>query len=294
MALGLVSQELTTGVIKKLTTTTGLALSTDGSGNRLLSPSSTLGSVQSLASAGFVCYTGTNTVAPRSLGSSGTTIDITNPTGAAGDINLDVVDNTSVQKLHFDKAGTLIGTRSTVNFIEGSGVTLTVQDDSGNDRVNVTVAAASPVDAQKFFYQTVAVGYPTAISGGAIAGFDLSTPSSALLALIRDDTDTGYMVIDFNINFVLDYTGSLPGVITFDIGTDANVPVSLSGDNTVVCPVSSSAGTTAVTISKQVSAFADAGANNLVVYVANPDVSNTMSVQEIGMVVKCMYVAAYS
>ncbi len=40
------------------------------------------------------------------------------------------------------KAGTLIGVRRTLNLIEGSNVTLTIADDSVNDRVNVTIAAS--------------------------------------------------------------------------------------------------------------------------------------------------------
>jgi hypothetical protein len=42
------------------------------------------------------------------------------------------------------KAGTAIGTRRALNLIEGTNVTLTLADDSGNDRVNVTVAASLP------------------------------------------------------------------------------------------------------------------------------------------------------
>ncbi len=41
------------------------------------------------------------------------------------------------------KGGAAIGTRRAVNFIEGANVTLTVADDSANDRVSVTVAAAA-------------------------------------------------------------------------------------------------------------------------------------------------------
>jgi hypothetical protein len=43
------------------------------------------------------------------------------------------------------KAGTLIGTRRDINFIEGTNVTLTVQDDSVNDRVNVTITSSGGV-----------------------------------------------------------------------------------------------------------------------------------------------------
>ena len=39
------------------------------------------------------------------------------------------------------KAGTLIGVRKTINLIEGSNITLTITDDTPNDRVNVTIAA---------------------------------------------------------------------------------------------------------------------------------------------------------
>ena len=41
------------------------------------------------------------------------------------------------------KAGTAVGTRRALNLIEGANITLTVADDAGNDRVNVTVAAAA-------------------------------------------------------------------------------------------------------------------------------------------------------
>lgn len=40
------------------------------------------------------------------------------------------------------KAGSLVGTRPTLNLIEGSGATLTVTDNSGSNRVDVTVAAS--------------------------------------------------------------------------------------------------------------------------------------------------------
>ena len=39
------------------------------------------------------------------------------------------------------KAGSTVGTRKTLNLIEGSNVTLTVADNAGSDRVDVTVAS---------------------------------------------------------------------------------------------------------------------------------------------------------
>lgn len=40
-------------------------------------------------------------------------------------------------------SGATVGTRSTLNFIEGSNVTLTVADDAGGDEVDITITAAS-------------------------------------------------------------------------------------------------------------------------------------------------------
>lgn len=40
------------------------------------------------------------------------------------------------------KAAVIVGARRSINFIEGSNVTITVTDDSANDRVDVTIASA--------------------------------------------------------------------------------------------------------------------------------------------------------
>ncbi len=45
------------------------------------------------------------------------------------------------------KGGTLVGTRRGINLIEGSGVTLTTADNSGSERVDVTIAASGSLDA---------------------------------------------------------------------------------------------------------------------------------------------------
>jgi len=55
-----------------------------------------------------------------------------------------------------DKNGTLVGTRGTLNFIEGTNVTLTVADNAGAGRVDVTIAsttgAAGPVTSVSAAY----------------------------------------------------------------------------------------------------------------------------------------------
>lgn len=56
--------------------------------------------------------------------------------------NVAVVNDTTVQKVEVAKAGTLTGTRKRLNFIEGTNVTITVADDSANNKVDVTIASS--------------------------------------------------------------------------------------------------------------------------------------------------------
>ena len=78
-----------------------------------------------------------------------TTRTITAGTGLTGggdmsaDRSLSVVSDSTTQRLRTSKAGTLVGTRQEVNFIEGSNVTITTSDNAGSNRVDVTIAAAS-------------------------------------------------------------------------------------------------------------------------------------------------------
>jgi hypothetical protein len=51
--------------------------------------------------------------------------------------------STVAEKVKIAKAGTVQGTRSTVNLIEGTNITLTVADSVGDDRVNVTIASSA-------------------------------------------------------------------------------------------------------------------------------------------------------
>lgn len=58
---------------------------------------------------------------------------------ASNTITLSVVADTTVQKTVVSTGGTNVGTRQEVNFIAGSGITLTGADDAGNNRVDMTV-----------------------------------------------------------------------------------------------------------------------------------------------------------
>lgn len=86
-------------------------------------------------------------------------------------------------------AGSTVGTRGGINFIEGSNVTLTITDDAGNDEVDVTIASsgggggaavAQVVTATSSLSETDGTGSMALIRGG-------STPYE-FLALIYDAT----------------------------------------------------------------------------------------------------------
>lgn len=74
---------------------------------------------------------------------AGATHGATHSTGGPDALtgNLDATARTAVTK-----AGSAVGSRRTINFIEGANTTITTADDSGSERVNVTIAASTPQD----------------------------------------------------------------------------------------------------------------------------------------------------
>jgi hypothetical protein len=112
-----------------------------------------------------------------------------------GDLSADrtlmVVADTTTQRVRISKAGTLIATRQQVNFIEGSNTTLTVADDSVNNRVNITIASAaggqnqspwlSNIDAATFSLGNVGtIGVGTSAPVDANTLLRLSSPVNAV------------------------------------------------------------------------------------------------------------------
>lgn len=110
---------------------------------------------------------------------------------------LSVQADTVVQRLRVSSGGTLQGTRREINFIQGSNVTLTVADDSGNNRVNVTVAASGSAggrwdqlsDPQNPLSLTMA-GHTTVLT------WNSSTSTANLFSLTdsASNTGTGYVL----------------------------------------------------------------------------------------------------
>ena len=61
----------------------------------------------------------------------------------SADRTLSVVDDTTTQRVEVAASGTLTGTRKRINFVSGTNVTVSAQDDSANNKVDVTVSAAT-------------------------------------------------------------------------------------------------------------------------------------------------------
>mgnify|MGYP003394326077 CR=1 FL=1 len=58
-------------------------------------------------------------------------------------IGATVVPDSSTQRIEITKnSGAIIGIRKQLNFIEGSGVTLTITDDSGNNQIDIAALCA--------------------------------------------------------------------------------------------------------------------------------------------------------
>ena len=88
---------------------------------------------------GLLARTSAGNWAARTL-QPGTGITISNGDGASTNPGISVTPDTTKQQVSVALGGTEAGVRSQVNFIQGSGATLTVADNPGSNRVDVTIA----------------------------------------------------------------------------------------------------------------------------------------------------------
>ncbi len=112
------------------------------------------------------------------------TIDWTYNDGA-NTLTIATINNTSTQKVRVSKAGTLTGTRQEINFIEGSGITITTSDNAGSDRVDVTIASSSSGTVTRAFLEgstssTVSLNSGTAVTdvNGSNISFTIPTDTN--------------------------------------------------------------------------------------------------------------------
>jgi hypothetical protein len=112
-----------------------------GSNATYQSQNSNLTGVAALSSNGMVARTASGTFAARTI-QQGTGVAVTNGDGVAGNIQIATVDDATNQRVKLSKNGTPTATRPEINFIEGTGITLTQADNSGANRIDLTVAVS--------------------------------------------------------------------------------------------------------------------------------------------------------
>jgi hypothetical protein len=139
----------------------------------------------------------------------------------SADRTLAVAANTTQQKIQLLKNGSGVGTRQALNLVEGAGVTLTITDDAGNDRVNATIAsgAGSTVvlldGGVNKVTRTTAVTFTDVNISGDTVGGDVAKFAILLVQLKASTNGGSGDGMDTTANFRKDgssATGSLPRV----------------------------------------------------------------------------------
>ncbi len=176
----------------------------------------------------------------------GSTLDMSTGT-------LDVVDNTSTQKVISAKNGSVTSTRHEINFIEGSGLSIIVSDNNGADRTDITFSAPT--------LGTVSSVAVTGANGIGVAGSPITTTGTIDLTLgdITPSKISGTTLSGTTGTTNLVFSNS-PALVNPALGT----PTALVGTNITGTAASLTAGT-ATTLANN-TANSLAGFNNSGVY----------------------------
>ena len=114
---------------------------------------------------GIVVYnTGSSTFNPVSL-NSGSSIAITNPSGQGGNPTFNVVPNSTVQQVNILNNGVQRARRANLNLIPAGSVSISVSDNSLDDRADITISAInSAPDNAKYVLNMADSNLPNAQS----------------------------------------------------------------------------------------------------------------------------------
>jgi hypothetical protein len=114
-------------------------------------------------------------------------------------------------RIAVEKNGTLVGTRRAINFIEGSGITLTIADDSGNEEVDVTIASTASANS----FSTISVSGQSNVVADTAADTLTLVAGSNVSITTNATTDT----ITINATGAVDGSGTA-NQITYWVDSD--------------------------------------------------------------------------
>lgn len=200
-------------------------------------PTLTLKSITELNAAGILAFDNANTVTPRTL-TSISTLNITNGNGLAGNPILDVINDTSIQKVSISvNGGANVGSRSQLNLINGLGVSISAVENAGDNTIDITINASNPPDVGSFVLASTTLGHTANlgllstgilkinVAGGiatpviAAAGIDYVAPTTPLLQLSGCVSSVGSLI-----------HGTAGGWQTLPVGTANQVLTVVAGE----------------------------------------------------------------
>lgn len=130
-------------------------------------PTGYLADVAQLATSGFLVNTGSG-ITTRFIESSDGSVDITNGTGVSGNVDLQVIADTSIQKVGVQFEDNTIATRSNINFLEGDYVEITVTDNGLNNSADVEISVNPSAVEGAMTWNTVSSSQGTIPNNGYI------------------------------------------------------------------------------------------------------------------------------
>lgn len=216
----------------------GIQLSDEGPGGALIiSADDFLLSLQNISTNGFLARSNTNIAVSRTLTSDGT-IQITNPTGAAGNPQLSIANNTSIQKVISAAYGTDRATQGRLNFIGAGGVGVTVASNGTLNSADITISGSGGAPQAANYLITIPyVGLTGAFAMSSLAtGILKNTTGTGIPTIAVAGTD--YMTPNATLTAIGNLSGALGSIIvgtgssftSRSIGASGTVPISNGSD----------------------------------------------------------------
>lgn len=239
---------------------TGLALQDTGAeGTMTISPVGNLQNLSTFVSPGIMVYDADEiTITARTL-EAGAGIAISNPGGQSNNPSISVTEGSTIQKVNILNDGVEGATRKTLNLIPSGSVSITVADNSLENRADIIFAGvvAAPSDAT-YILQTPNVGLPeaqalNALSAGLLKvgdetgvialaepNVDYQSASENLTAISEITPDGGSLIIGTGdeTKYAEFLTGSTPGLVLTANGAGVlpSWEAPATGNLTVVLP----------------------------------------------------------